>query len=38
MVNLSGTAGQSFGTFLSAGVTLNLTGEEMIIGERSFRW
>ena len=27
MVNLSGTAGQSFGTFLSAGVTLNLTGE-----------
>ena len=27
MVNLRGTAGQSFGTFLSAGVTLNLTGE-----------
>ena len=26
-INLSGTAGQSFGTFLSKGVTLNLSGE-----------
>ena len=27
IINLSGTAGQSFGTFLSKGVTLNLNGE-----------
>ncbi len=27
VVNLNGTAGQSFGTFLSKGLTLNLTGE-----------
>ena len=27
VINLNGTAGQSFGTFLSKGVTLNLTGE-----------
>ncbi len=27
VINLDGTAGQSFGTFLSKGVTLNLTGE-----------
>ena len=27
VINLSGTAGQSFGTFLSKGVTLNLDGE-----------
>ena len=29
-VNFSGTAGQSFGTFLSKGVTLNLNGEEYL--------
>ena len=27
IINLSGTAGQSFGTFLAKGVTLNLNGE-----------
>ena len=27
VINLNGTAGQSFGTFLSKGVTLNLNGE-----------
>ena len=33
MVNLSGTAGQSFGTFLSAGVTY-LMAREMIMWEK----
>ena len=27
VINLEGTAGQSFGTFLSAGITLSLSGE-----------